>query len=88
MFCLHVCLCDMCMPCAYEGQKRVLDPLELVLYTVMRSNIGAGKSNLVPLEDFGTRNQTWFLSESFSHRVSLTLEPMLQPPNVEFSDCY
>lgn len=58
MFCLHVCLCDMCMPCAYEGQKRVLDPLELVLYTVMRSNIGAGKSNLVPLEDFGTRNQT------------------------------
>ena len=30
MFCLHICMCTTSMPCAHSGQKRVLDPLELV----------------------------------------------------------
>ena len=33
VFCLHVCLCTMCMPGAYEGQKRASDALELELQT-------------------------------------------------------
>lgn len=33
VFCLHVCLCTMCVPGAYRGQKKVLDSLELELQT-------------------------------------------------------
>jgi hypothetical protein len=35
MFCLHVCLCTMCMPVTYGGQERARDALELKLQTTM-----------------------------------------------------
>ena len=42
-FCLHVCLCTTYMPGAYGVQKRVLDPLELELQTVVSHHVDAGK---------------------------------------------
>lgn len=30
MFCLHICMCTMCVCGAYESQKRISDLLELV----------------------------------------------------------
>ena len=41
MFCLHVCLYPACMPAAHEGQKRVLDALELELQMLMSCCVGA-----------------------------------------------
>ena len=32
MFCLLECLCTMCMPSAYRGQKKALDSLEMELH--------------------------------------------------------
>lgn len=61
MLCLHVYLCIVCVyHCIYEGQKRLLDPLELELCTVVSSHVGA-------------RSQTWFISKSSStlnHRAT------------------
>lgn len=34
MFACHVCTCTICVPGTHEGQKRVLDLLELELQTV------------------------------------------------------
>lgn len=35
MFCLHICLCTMCMPGACRGQKEVSDSVELELQPVI-----------------------------------------------------
>lgn len=35
MFCLHVCVCTMCMPDALRGQRRVSSPLGLEIPTVV-----------------------------------------------------
>lgn len=42
VFCLHVCLYSTCMPGVLEGQKRMLDPLELVsaIMWLLESNLG------------------------------------------------
>jgi hypothetical protein len=53
LFCLHVCLCTTCMPCACRGQKRASDPLEVELKTVGRHHVGAG-------------NQTWLSGRTLS----------------------
>ena len=36
---MHICICTVCVTC--EGQKRVLDPLELELQMVMNQHVGA-----------------------------------------------
>jgi hypothetical protein len=46
VFCLHVCLCTMCVPCAHKGQKRASDPLELDFQTVVSHHMGAGNWDL------------------------------------------
>ena len=42
VFCLHVCLCTMCMPGARGVQKRVLGTLELKLQAVVSCHVDAG----------------------------------------------
>lgn len=42
MFCSHECLHTTCIPAALRGQKRVVDPLELELGTVVRQYVGPG----------------------------------------------
>lgn len=42
VFCLHICLCTRCIPCAHGGQKWALDPLQLQLHMVVRDHMGAG----------------------------------------------
>jgi hypothetical protein len=49
-FCLHVCLCTVCMPDAHENQKRASDALELVLQMVVRHH-GCWGLNLHPLKE-------------------------------------
>ena len=41
IFCLHVCLCIMCVPGACRGQKRASDPVELELQIVVRCHVDA-----------------------------------------------
>lgn len=41
LFCLHVCLCTLCMPGTYRDHKRVSDPLEFELKTVINCCVGA-----------------------------------------------
>lgn len=41
-FCLHVCLCPICMPCAGGSKKMVVDPLGLGLHRLLRHHVGAG----------------------------------------------
>lgn len=43
MFCLNVCLCTMCIPGAFDHRKRVSDPLEMKLQSVVNCLVGAGK---------------------------------------------
>lgn len=49
VFCLHVCLCTICMPDAHENQKTASDSLELVLQKVV-SHYGCWELNLHSLE--------------------------------------
>lgn len=42
MFCLHICLCTVCVPCAYGDQRRALAPLNLGLQMVVSYHLGAG----------------------------------------------
>lgn len=46
MFCLHVCMCIICMPFAHRGQKRASGTLELELQMVESYYVGAGKWKL------------------------------------------
>jgi hypothetical protein len=41
VFCLHVCMCTMCMPGACD-QKKVPDPLELELWMVVSHHLSSG----------------------------------------------
>lgn len=50
VFCLHICVCAVCMPGTLRGKKRALDPLQLVLQMAVSQHMGA-------------RNQTWVLRE-------------------------
>lgn len=50
MFCLHVCLCIMCMPGAHKSQKKALDPLPLELQKIVSCHVGAG-NNPGPLQE-------------------------------------
>lgn len=48
-FCMHVChLCNTCMPHANRGQKRGLDPLELLLQVVVNHHVGTGNKPKFP----------------------------------------
>lgn len=51
MFCFFVYMCTTCIPCAYRGQKRALESLNLELQTAMSCHAG-------------TRNPTWILCEN------------------------
>lgn len=42
MFCLHVCLCNICVLCAQRSQKRVLDTLGVELEIAVSCCVGAG----------------------------------------------
>lgn len=46
-FCMHVCLCAMCVPGTYKCQKRAPDPLELELQIVVSHQVGAGDKTQV-----------------------------------------
>lgn len=62
-FCLYVCLCTVCMPGSFGGQKRVFCSLELELETVVSHWVGA-------------ENLTWALCKS-SHWTSV--QPWYKP---------
>ena len=47
VFYVHVCLCISCVPGALGGQKRVPDPLRIVLQTVVCCHRGAGNQILI-----------------------------------------
>lgn len=40
--CLYVCICTMCIPGSHEGQKKVLNPLEVELPMVVSHHFSAG----------------------------------------------
>lgn len=42
MFCLHICLCTICVLRAYGDQRRALAPLNLGLQMVVSYHLGAG----------------------------------------------
>lgn len=44
--CLHVPVCITCMPSTNKGQRKVLDPLELVLHMVGSLRVGCWEPNL------------------------------------------
>lgn len=54
----------MCMPGAQEGQKKVPDPLDLELQSVLSCHVGAKVQSWVPLQE---------------QLVLLTAEPTVQP---------
>jgi hypothetical protein len=41
VFCLHACLCTMLMPSAHKGQRRMLNPLEQEVQTVVSHHVGS-----------------------------------------------
>lgn len=47
VFCLHACLCTVCMIGAQECQKRVWDPQELELQMLVSLHVGVGNQTLV-----------------------------------------
>ena len=47
VFCLHVCLCTMCVHGAQRVQKRASDALRLELQMDMNCHVGAGNGNHV-----------------------------------------
>lgn len=47
LFCLHACLCTVCMTGAQECQKRVWDPQELELQMLANLHVGVGNQTLV-----------------------------------------
>lgn len=63
VFCLNVCLCIVCMPGSFGGQKRVFYSLEPELQTIVSHWVGA-------------ENLTWALCKS-SHWTSL--QPWYKP---------
>jgi hypothetical protein len=42
VFCLHICLCTVCVPGAHGSQRRVSDPLELELQFVVSCHVVLG----------------------------------------------
>lgn len=51
MFCLHVYVYTTCIPSGYRSQKRVSDPLEWNLETVMSLPVGSGSQTWVPFKE-------------------------------------
>lgn len=51
VFCLHAYLHTTHVSGAHRGPKRALDPLELELQMVACQHVGAGESNLGPLQE-------------------------------------
>lgn len=47
VFCLHVCLCTMCMPCALGSQRVMGNPLDLGLQMVVSYCVDTGNRTLV-----------------------------------------
>jgi hypothetical protein len=41
MFCLHVCLCTICLPGAYGGRRKITGPLDLELQEFSSHHVGA-----------------------------------------------
>lgn len=62
LFCLHIHLCTIYMPGIHRGQKRVSDPQEHELQTVISLCVGA-------------RNQTWVLQERSLLTAEPSLQP-------------
>ena len=48
MFCLHVCLCTICIPSAQRGQKRPAGPLELEFQMVVSYCVGLENKVISP----------------------------------------
>lgn len=46
VFCLHVYLCNICVPGTHKGQQKASDLLELELQTIMSHYVGAGSQIL------------------------------------------
>ena len=46
VFCLHVYLCNICVPSTHKGQQKAPDPLELELQTIVSLYVGAGSQIL------------------------------------------
>jgi hypothetical protein len=65
MFCQHARLCPACMPWTPEGQRKMLDPLELELEVVMSWVCGCWKWSPSPLKE-----QPGVLT------IELTLQPL------------
>lgn len=47
MFCFFVYMCTTCIPCAYRGQKRALESLELKLCMVVSLHMDVGNRTRV-----------------------------------------
>lgn len=48
---LHLCLCTTFIPSVYGGQKKVSEPLELEIQTVLSTQVVAGIFNLSPIQE-------------------------------------
>lgn len=63
-FCLHGCMCTLCVPGALQGQERALDFLTLELALAVSHHVDAWEINTVTLQE---------------QQVLLTVESSLQP---------
>lgn len=73
VFCLHVCVCITCMSGAQRGQKRVLDPLELLwsmIWVLSMAPLSSGGIVLIAEPSFLT-------SLLLNHRYNDTTWPAL-----------
>lgn len=68
--CLRVCLLKTCVPCAGGGKKKVLDPLELELQTLVSCQMDA-------------RNWTWILDKQPVYNI-ITLSCFFSPDSLRF----
>lgn len=59
---MGICLCTMCMPAAYKGQKKAPDPPGLELQIVVSCQAGAGKQAQVVCKSSKCSETTGHLS--------------------------
>lgn len=66
VFCLHICLCDICISGTYRGQKREFDFLNQDLQMVINLHVSAGSQRLQLLSHLSSTLIKWYF---FSFRV-------------------